>query len=77
MPRILWLFLGAELRASAEAAVSFVERVASQRAGLPARARTVAFCGYDGTVAYSMIGEMHDLLRERRYLWRLYRVSYQ
>lgn len=41
----------------AEAAVPIIDRAATQRAGgLEARARTVAFCGYEGTVAYSMIG---------------------
>lgn len=50
-------FIPAELRAAAERAVPFIEQVASQRAGgLPARARTLAFCGYQGTVAYSMLG---------------------
>lgn len=44
------------LRTLAEEALSFVERVATARAGEPARARTVAFCGTGGTVAYSMIG---------------------
>jgi hypothetical protein len=47
----------AELKHLAECAVPFIEDVASQRAGgQPARARTLAFCGYQGTVAYSMIG---------------------
>ena len=46
----------AELRRLAQAAVPCVERVARERAGQDATARTVAFCGYDGTVAYSMIG---------------------
>ena len=37
--------------------MAFVESVAASRSGgLPARARTLAFCGYQGTVAYSMIG---------------------
>lgn len=45
------------LRKLAEAALPFIERVATQRAGQEARARTMAFCGFDGTVAYSMIGE--------------------
>ena len=45
-----------QLKRLAEQALAFVERVASQRAGEPARARTVAFCGSQGTVAYSMIG---------------------
>ncbi len=34
----------------------FIERVAKQRAGAPARARTLAFCGGGARVAYSMIG---------------------
>ena len=48
-----------ELKRLAEAGVAFVESVAAARSGgLPARARTLAFCGYQGTVAYSMIGEV-------------------
>ena len=47
----------AELKQLAERAVPFIEHVATQRSGgEPARARTLAFCGYQGTVAYSMIG---------------------
>ncbi|EFN54394.1 hypothetical protein CHLNCDRAFT_135708 [Chlorella variabilis] len=46
----------AELRRLAEEAVSFIEKVATQRAGAPARARTLAFCGGGAKVAYSMIG---------------------
>ncbi len=46
----------AELKTLAEAAVPFIERAASRRGGEDARARTVAFCGNDGLVAYSMIG---------------------
>lgn len=47
----------AELQRLAEAALPFIERAASQRAGgAPARARTLAFCGAGATVAYSMIG---------------------
>lgn len=47
----------AELRRLAEAALPFIERVATQRAGgAQARARTLAFCGAGATVAYSMIG---------------------
>lgn len=35
----------------------FIETVATQRAGgLPARVRTLAFRGFQGTVAYSMLG---------------------
>ncbi|GAB4822102.1 hypothetical protein N2152v2_009148 [Parachlorella kessleri] len=46
-----------ELKQLAERTVPFIEQVATQRAGgQPARARTLAFCGYQGTVAYSMIG---------------------
>ena len=44
------------IKSIAEKAVLFIEKIASQRAGQPARARTVAFCGNDGLVAYSMIG---------------------
>lgn len=37
--------------------MAFIEQVATQRAGgQPAHARTLAFCGFQGTVAYSMIG---------------------
>ena len=47
----------AALKVVAEAAVTFIEQAAVKRAGLDTRARTVAFCGNDGLVAYSMIGE--------------------
>ena len=51
------LAAAAELKRLAEAALPFVERVASQRAGgAPARARTLAFCGAGALVAYSMVG---------------------
>lgn len=47
----------AELQRLAEAALAFIERVATRRAGgAPARARTLAFCGAGATVAYSMVG---------------------
>lgn len=47
----------AELKRLAEAALPFIERAATHRAGgAPARARTLAFCGSGATVAYSMIG---------------------
>jgi hypothetical protein len=47
----------AELRRLAEAALPFVERAATQRAGgAPARARTLALCGEGTRVAYSMVG---------------------
>lgn len=50
-------FCGAELKLLAEQAVPFIEQVTSHRAGgQQAKARTLAFCGYQGTVAYSMIG---------------------
>lgn len=47
---------------------SFVEEVARRRSnGLPAQVRTVAYCGDDGTVAYSMIGPgSHMCLRVDR-----------
>ncbi|KAG7669947.1 hypothetical protein Ndes2437B_g06151 [Nannochloris sp. 'desiccata'] len=45
-----------ELKSVAETAVPFIEEAAKQRSGQDARARTVAFCGMDGLVAYSMIG---------------------
>lgn len=34
-----------------------MEKIATQRAHQVAQARTIAFCGGDGTVAYSMIGK--------------------
>lgn len=46
-----------EVTRLAEAALPFIERVATQRAGgAQARARTLALCGSGATVAYSMIG---------------------
>ncbi len=40
------------------AALPFLEEVATRRAGgLHAKPRTLAVCGHQGTVAYSMIGE--------------------
>ncbi len=46
-----------ELKRLAEAALPFIERAATHRAGgAAARARTLAFCGSGATVAYSMIG---------------------
>jgi hypothetical protein len=45
------------LKSIAEKAVPFIEQAAKQRSGQDARARTVAFCGMDGLVAYSMIGK--------------------
>ncbi|KAI3435784.1 hypothetical protein D9Q98_001842 [Chlorella vulgaris] len=51
------LHQAAELRRLAEAALPFVERAATQRAGgAPARARTLALCGEGTRVAYSMVG---------------------
>jgi hypothetical protein len=47
-----------ELKIVAEKAVPFIEQACKERSGQDARARTVAFCGMDGLVAYSMIGEM-------------------
>ncbi len=45
-----------KLKTVAEKAVPFIEQIGKQRSGQEARARTVAFCGTDGLVAYSMIG---------------------
>ena len=52
-----------DLKRVAEKAVPFVEEAAKKRSGQDARARTVAFCGMDGLVAYSMIGERHINLK--------------
>ena len=42
----------------AEQAASHVEKVATFRAGgLPTSVRTIAHCGFTGTVAYSLIGK--------------------
>jgi len=46
-----------QLKTVAEKAVPFIEKAAKQRSRQDARARTVAFCGMDGLVAYSMIGK--------------------
>jgi hypothetical protein len=42
--------------ALAERALPFIESVATRAGGAEARARTLAFCGDGGTVAYSMVG---------------------
>jgi hypothetical protein len=42
-------------------AVPFVEKIATQRANQVAQARTIAFCGNEGTIAYSMIGKERSL----------------
>lgn len=48
---------GAGVQQWAEKAASHVQEVATFRAGgLPAVVRTIAHCGFAGTVAYSLIG---------------------
>lgn len=53
-----------DLKTLAERAVPFVESVARTFSKQEARARTIRFCGRDGTVAYSMIGKtvVYDVL---------------
>ena len=47
----------AEIRALAEKAIPFMEKVATSRArGLPVRIRSLAMCGSAGLVAYSLSG---------------------
>ena len=55
----------AELQRAALRALPFVERVAAERAGgLPAHVRALTYCGGDGAVAYSMLGDgSHMCLR--------------
>ena len=49
---------GAGVQGWAEQAAGHVEAVATFRAGgLPASVRTIAHCGFTGTVAYSLIGQ--------------------
>jgi hypothetical protein len=46
----------ARLAATAEAAAGFISSWQTDRSGQPAHVRTIAYCGYSGTVAYSMMG---------------------